>query len=145
MKKHRMKHNDNIGDLLQQVIQWEKLFAKYLSTCASTISPDQFCQFVLSFISAIDVNETILTHMISVLKQRNKSLSIEQFIERMNWGINTQTTVNDTKTSSLKKVLETIFDGFVTRDGHRTSFSVLYCPVVLSCLLDLYCLSCPAH
>ena len=44
--------------------------------------------------------------------------------------------------SNQIKLIRTNDDWFVTRDDHRTSFSVLYCPDVLSCLFYLSCQSC---
>lgn len=103
----------HINDLFQHVSQWDEIFGNYLSSCASNMLPDSFWNFSINLIANLNFNNTTLRQVSSLLFQRTNSLSIENFIDMVNWTIDTQTTLNDEKFSNLKNILGTVFDDFV--------------------------------
>lgn len=114
MAQNKKYRNEQIADLLQHVSQWEELFVKYLPHCASHMSTDLFWKVSLNLIANLNFSDTMLTHMSLILLEKSNSLYINGFINIINPVINTQTTLNDEKFSNLMKILQTVFDGFVS-------------------------------
>jgi hypothetical protein len=112
--KNKKNRSEHIGGLLQHVSQWEQLFANYLSSCASNMHPDTFWKVFLYLIEKIDFNETILAQMSSILTKQSNSSTIEKVIERINSAMVTQTRLKDESSSNLMKILETVFDAFIS-------------------------------
>ncbi|CAF2154939.1 unnamed protein product [Rotaria magnacalcarata] len=134
-----------VCQLLRILSTEEDLFTKYLSACASSMSPDQLWGIFLNLSMNGDINEIMQKHLSSILTQRMQNITIETF-KRCNGRSNEfLKQIKDENYQIFVGILDKVLHGFLNKQLNDQQYSYYFTDYILKEFLNIALRLSPTH